>query len=315
LLPQLISANLPLIRKSKTHMMTTTNSGNVSVIGLGSMGAALARAFISKGFRVTVWNRDKSKMQPLIDMGASAAADITAAVKAANVIVVCVSDYKATHKILEAEGVAAALQGRTLVQLSTGTPKDARDMDAWARQLGAECLNGDIMAWPRQVGTDEATISVSGAAETFKKQEFVLRALAGNVMYVGAEPGASASLFHAVLAYLAGSWIGFCHGALICENEGLRAEDLGIVLEQVSGIFGAELRHMGEVIQHGRFSNPESTIKTTGDDLQLLVQQAKESGINSELPEFAANLFKRAMDAGYEQEEHAAVIKVLRKTI
>lgn len=294
-------------------MTTTNNYGNVSVIGLGSMGAALARAFISKNYSVTVWNRDMVKAQPLVEAGAVAPGDVKAAIEASQVIVVCVSDYKVTRKILEAEGVAAALRGRTLVQLSTGTPKEARDLDNWLQQQGAMCLNGDIMAWPRQMGTNEATIAVSGVTDVYQQQESILRALAGNVMYVGGDPGASAALFHAVLAYLAGSWIGFCHGALVMESEGLRADEFGVLLEQISPILSAELRHMGDVIQHGRFINPESTVRTTGEDLQLLVQQAREAGINSELPEFAANLFKRAMDAGYKEEEHAAVIKVLRK--
>ncbi|HEY1164355.1 MAG TPA: NAD(P)-binding domain-containing protein [Chitinophaga sp.] len=296
-------------------MTATTNHPAISVIGLGSMGAALARALVSKGFKVTVWNRNMEKAQPLIDAGAIAAADAKVAIEASPVIVVCVSEYKVTRRILEADGVAAALQGRTLLQLSTGTPKDARDLDAWAKQHSAYCLNGDIMAWPKQMGTDAATISVSGDANVYQQQENVLRALAGNIVYLGTEPGASGGLFHAVLAYLAGSWIGFCHGALVAEKEGLRPEDFGILLEQISPILSAELRHMGEVIQHGRFSDPESTVKTTGEDLLLLVQQAKEAGINSELPEFAANLFKRTMDAGHGLEEHAAVIKVLRTTV
>lgn len=293
---------------------TTNSSRNVSVIGLGAMGAALAGAFLSKGFQVTVWNRDHAKTQPLTAAGATAATGVKAAIEASEVLVICVSDYRATRRILEADGAVAALHGRTLVQLSTGTPKEARELNAWALQQGARCLNGDIMAWPRQMGTDEATIAVSGDNEVFLQTEAVLQALAGHVVYLGAEPGASAALFQAVLAYLAGSWIGFCHGALICENEGLRPEDLGILLEQTSPVLSAELRHMGQVIQYGRFTDPESTIKTTGEDLQLLVQHAKEAGINSELPEFAANLFKRAMDAGYSKEEHAAVIKALRKT-
>lgn len=295
-------------------MTATTKQPTVSVIGLGSMGAALARAFLSKGFQVTIWNRDMAKAQSLVAAGAIAAANVKAAIEANEVFVVCVSEYKATRKILEADGAAAALHGRTLVQLSTGTPKEARELDAWTKQQGTHCLNGDIMAWPKQMGTDAATISVSGDAAVFQQQEAVLRALAGNVVYLGTEPGASGALFHAVLAYLAGSWIGFCHGALVAEKEGLRPEDLGVLLERISPILSAELRHMGEVIQHGRFSDPESTVKTTGEDLLLLVQQAKEAGINSELPEFAASLFKRTMDAGHGLEEHAAVIKVLRKT-
>lgn len=292
---------------------TNRNNGKVSVIGLGSMGAALARTYLLKGFQVTVWNRDSTKAQPLIEAGATLADNVAAAIAESPVTVVCVSDYKVTRKILENSQAAAALHGRTLVQLSTGTPKEARELDAWIQEQGAKCINGAILAWPGQIGGDETTILASGATATFQEQEGILRALAGNLTYMGEAAGSSAALFSAVLSYLAGSWIGFCHGALICESEGLRAADFGILLHAISPILGAESRHMGEVIQHNNFSNPESTVKTSGEDLHLLVQQAEEAGINSELPRFAANLFQRAMDAGYGSEEHAAIIKILRQ--
>ncbi|GAA0550035.1 NAD(P)-dependent oxidoreductase [Chitinophaga japonensis] len=291
---------------------TTNNPGKVSVIGLGSMGAALARTFLQKGFQVTVWNRDIAKAQPLAEAGATPAGSAAAAIEASPVVVVCVSDYKATRAILEEHKAAAALQGRTLVQLSTGTPKEARDLEAWAQQQGAACMNGAILAWPGQIGGDDTTILAAGNTTIFQEQESLLRALAGNLTYMGTEAGAAAALFAAVLSYLAGSWIGFCHGALICEREGLRADDFGVLMEALSGILGAESRHMGEVIQHNRFRDPESTVKTTGEDLELLVQHAREAGISSELPKFAAGLFRRTIDAGYGAEEHAAVIKVLR---
>lgn len=292
---------------------TTNHPGKVTMIGLGSMGGALAHALLSKGFDLTVWNRNPAKLQPFLSAGATAAPDIAGAIAGSPVTVICVSEYSASRSILDAPGVAEALKGRTLIQLSTGTPKEARDLEHWTQQHAAHCLNGDIMAWPRQIGTDEATISISGQGELIDQYTGVLKALAGQLVNLGPEPGASAAMFHAVLAYLAGSWIGFCHGALVAESEGLRPEDLGILLEQISPMLGGELRHMGQVIQHGKFSDPESTVQTTGLDLQLLVQQAKEAGINSELPTFAAGLFKRTIDAGHGQEEHAAVIKVLRQ--
>lgn len=289
-----------------------TSANKVTVIGLGSMGAALARAFCKQQFSVTVWNRDPAKAGPLVKAGATAADSFMAAIEASEVVVVCLSDYKVSNSLLRVEAATTALQGRTLIQLSTGTPKEARDLSAWAAEKGAYCLNGDIMAWPRQIGTSEATISVSGNKEMVLQHEHVLKALAGTVVNMGEDPGASGAMFHAVLSYLAGSWIGFCHGALICEQEGLRVDEFGTLLESISGMLGAELTHMGKVIRHNAFTDPESTIKTTGLDLQLLVQQAQETGINSELPAFAANLFQRAMNAGYGPEEHAAIIKILR---
>jgi 3-hydroxyisobutyrate dehydrogenase-like beta-hydroxyacid dehydrogenase len=287
-------------------------SKSVTVIGLGAMGSALANALLAKGFKVTVWNRNKTKAASLAAKGAFVAESVTAAIKASPLLLVCVSDYKATMKILNEAGVKELLAGRTLVQLSTGTPKEARELDAWAKQHGGNCLNGDILAWPRQIGTDEATITISGNNEIFNQYLTELKGLAGNVNFVGEEPGTSAVLFSAVMAYLAGNWIGFCHGALICENEGFRPDAFGELIHNISPILAMESKHMGQVIQHNKFTDPESTINTTGLDLHLLVQQAEEAGISKELPLFAANIFQRALDAGYGQEEHAAIIKVMR---
>lgn len=287
-------------------------SKSVTVIGLGAMGSALANALLEKQFNVTVWNRNKTKAASLASKGAFVAESITDAIKASPLLLVCVSDYKATIKIFAEAGVKELLAGRTIVQLSTGTPKEARELDAWAKQHGANCLNGDILAWPRQVGTNEATITISGDNDIFKQHVTELNGLAGNISFVGEEPGTSAVLFSAVMAYLAGNWIGFCHGALICENEGFRPDAFGELIHNISPILATESKHMGQVIQHNKFTDPESTINTTGLDLHLLVQQAEEAGISKELPQFAANIFQRAIDAGFGQEEHAAIIKVMR---
>lgn len=307
-------ANLhPLTYIHQTITMNNTGE-KVTVIGLGTMGAALAGALLAKGLQVTVWNRNAEKAAPLLEKGARVAKDITAAVEASPLIVICVSDYKVTAAILKGEGATALLRGRTLVQLSTGTPKEAREFDAWAQQHGAVCLNGDILAWPRQIGTSVATISICGNEGVLKQHEATLSALAGTFSYLGAEPGASAVLFSAAMAYLAGNWIGFCHGALICENEGFGPEAFGELIHSISPMLAEESKHMGRVIQNNSFTNPESTISTSGLDLHLLVQHSKEAGISKELPQFAADLFQRAIDAGYGAEEHAAIIKVLRKT-
>ncbi len=303
------SSFVPVIKKA--FQMTGTTD-KVTVIGLGSMGTAIAQVFIAHGAQVTVWNRNKSKMDALVLKGATAAASAAEAIAAGGLTVICVSDYKAADKIIRTEDVLKVLNGRTLVQLSTGTPKEAREMDAWARQHGATCLNGDILAWPRQIGTGEATIAISGNELQFKEHENTLLAL-GTLNFLGSEPGHSAVLFASVMAYLAGSWIGFVHGALISEKEGYSPEQFGALIHNISPMLAAESKHMGRVIEHNSFSDPESTVDTTGHDLHLLVQHSEEAGISNELPKFAADLFQRAIDAGYGKEEHAAIIKVMRK--
>ena len=94
----------------------------ISVIGLGAMGAALAQALLKAGHDVTVWNRTLQKMEPLAALGAKRAENVVNALQASPVIMVCIDNYNATNKLLGTDDVIPHLSGRTLIQLSTGTP-------------------------------------------------------------------------------------------------------------------------------------------------------------------------------------------------
>lgn len=285
---------------------------DVTIIGLGEMGSTLARTLIDSGRSVTVWNRSAAKAATLTAKGAAFADSASAAAAASPITIICVSDYQAARDILETSQTTAALKGRTLVQLGNGTPKEARGGAAWASANGIDYLDGTILAWPSQVGGAETAILVSGSTQAFRRVEPELKALAGGLKHTGEAIGEASAIGAAVLSYLAGEWIGFCHAALILQAEEMRVDDYGALIAAISPILGAEARRMGEVIQTNNYGSPESTLKTSGSDIIRLVRQAHEAGINDEVPTFAANLFKRAIDAGHGPEEHVAVIKVLR---
>ena len=79
----------------------------ITVIGLGNMGSALARVLVENGRSVTVWNRSPEKAAPLLDQGAVLASHPAAAVAASPVIIMCVSNYAAAQQILgESEAVS-----------------------------------------------------------------------------------------------------------------------------------------------------------------------------------------------------------------
>ena len=134
--------------------MTPTD---VSLIGLGPMGSALARA-LQRGHTLTLWNRTPSRAEALLGQGTVLAADARAAVAASPIVLVCVADYAAWRAILAQPGVADALRGKLLVQLSTGTPQDARD--DWARLDGVGYLDGALLATPSQIGRPDTPLFV-----------------------------------------------------------------------------------------------------------------------------------------------------------
>lgn len=285
----------------------------VSVIGLGSMGTALVRALLQNGYHVAVWNRTSEKAEPLIREGAALASSVAAAVSASQVVIICVHDYETTYSILETKEVLPALAGRVLVQLSTGSPQQARDNEAWAKEHGADYLDGAIAATPSQIGRSGTTIFVAGAKTAFQKSEPMLKSLAGNVPYLGEQVGSASAFDLAFLSYLFGSMLGFFHAARILETEGLRVDSLGSMMAAIAPAIGEMHRYSGEAIQAEAYEKPESSLKICAEAVELLVRQAREARINSEFPLFADGIFKKAVAAGYGDEKAAALIKILRE--
>jgi 3-hydroxyisobutyrate dehydrogenase-like beta-hydroxyacid dehydrogenase len=87
-----------------------------SVLGTGRMGSALARAFLKQGHETSVWNRTKSKCEPLARLGAQVAPSVQDAVAASEIIVVNVNDYITSDALLQQGDIAKALRGKLLVQ-------------------------------------------------------------------------------------------------------------------------------------------------------------------------------------------------------
>lgn len=283
-----------------------------SVIGLGTMGSTLARLLLQNGYHVTVWNRTIAKAKSLVQEGAVLAPNAAAAVSASPIVVICVHDYLATNKILDTKEVAAALAGGILIQLSTGSPQEARDSEIWAHERGANYLDGAIQAAPSQMGRPDTPILLSGAETVFHQSEPLLKILGGNLTYLGEQIGSAAAMDLATLSYIYGATLGFFHGARICEAEGFRVDTYGAIVADIAPSFGEFLKHEGTVIQTGDYAISESPLKISVEATERLVKTAQAAQINTEFPTFAAGLFKRAMAAGYGDEEAAALIKVLR---
>ncbi|AJY75177.1 NAD(P)-dependent oxidoreductase [Paenibacillus beijingensis] len=285
----------------------------VTVIGLGPMGSALARALLQNGSRVTVWNRTSEKAEPLVREGAVFAPSVAVAVSASPIVIVCVANYEVSRSILGTEEVSTALAGRVLVELSTGSPQDARDSETRARELGADYLDGAILATPPQIGRADTPIFASGSEIAFRRSEPVLKIVAGNLMYMGESVGSASAWDLATLSTLFGAMFGFFHGSLILESEGHRVDSFGSLIADISPVLGQMIKHEGEVIQTGTYEKPQSSIKTCMGTAELWVKQAREARINSDFPTFTKEVFRKAINAGFENEELAAVMKVLRK--
>lgn len=282
---------------------------DITVIGLGAMGSALARAFTRAGHDVTVWNRTTSRMKPLVELGATAAASLAESITASPVIVICINNYATTRNLIGIAEIAHRLAGRTVVQLSTGTPREARDGAAWIQAQGAACIDGAILPYPEMIGTERAQILFAGPEPAYRRCEPLLSCLGGDLRYLGGNIAAAAVLDMALLTHELCEAIGVLHAARVCQSEGVGTGILAAMFPDASLAKALALR-----IDEGAFDQPRATIAVWESALQRIQSQADAAGINGEVPGFISSLFRRAIAAGHGEQDIAALIKVLRAT-
>jgi 3-hydroxyisobutyrate dehydrogenase len=92
----------------------------LAVLGLGTMGQAMARSALRNGIPTVVWNREPDVARGMADAGAEVATSVADAVKAADIVITMVTDSRAVISIAEDHGLLEALpDGAVWAQMST----------------------------------------------------------------------------------------------------------------------------------------------------------------------------------------------------
>jgi len=278
----------------------------ISVLGLGNMGTALARTVLSLSGRVTVWNRTPAKAATLVAAGATLAASAEEAVAASDVFVVCVGNYDQTNHMLSP---CADLSGKTLLQLSSGTPEEAAALETWAHAKGARYLDGVILDYPSGIGGAGTMIVYAGDRDAWDACEPTLMQLGGASRYVGANLAAPVLLESAITGSSLMAVIGLIHSAHALERAGV---DVGLISELLADcgpLFVKALKSQADAIARNRFDRPEAMLSTWAFGVDHF-PDGPDPDIDLIRP--LKSLLHRAIAAGYGEEELAAVIKVLR---
>jgi len=285
---------------------------DVTFLGVGAMGDALARCTIGGGKDTVIWNRTAGRAEALASQGARYVSDVANAIAESPVVIVCVDDYVATDSFLKTSAAEEALKDRALVQLSSGSPRLARAAHDWAKSVGAEYLDGAIMVFPSGIGTDEARILIGGDKGAFDKAESILQLLAPATKYLGEDPGAASSLDAALLSFVLGALVGVVNGAALCEASGASLKEyLALLDPYMPEVIGAVLQ-TAQKIADDDLEDTEASLGTWAATLEYMNETASEAGFSNEFPAFTQRLFDRAKDRGLGEHDVAALIEVLR---
>ncbi|WP_369181081.1 NAD(P)-dependent oxidoreductase [Streptomyces mutabilis] len=289
----------------------TDQPADVTVLGLGPMGRALAAAFLDAGLRTTVWNRTPGRDTDLVARGAVPASSAEEAVAAAPLTVVCVVNYDASDAVLRRDVVTAALKGRTVVNLSADTPARARDTAEWADRHGIRYLDGAIMTPTPTIGTDDAVFLHSGPEELYREHRPVLAALGGTHTHLGEDTGRAAAYDIALLDIFWTAMAGYVHALTVARAEGVTGAELAPFAQGIAAILPPLFTEFAADTDAGTYSGELNPITSAASTMAHVVHASEAHGIDASLMRVVEGQARRVIARGHGTDGYTRVADVI----
>jgi 3-hydroxyisobutyrate dehydrogenase-like beta-hydroxyacid dehydrogenase len=266
----------------------------VSVIGLGTMGAPMARHLLEAGHEVTVHNRTREREQPLAELGAARAASPAEAAAGAEVLLTCVSDSPDLLEVLfgaggAAEGLAA---GAVVCDCSTISPS------ATVEAAGRLAERGTL------------TIFVGGEPDHVAVVRPVLETFGSRITHLG--PAGSGQLAKAVnQVMIAGTYATVGEGIALAEAAGLPLDALVEALGQGAAASWVLENRAGNMI--GNSYPLGFKVQLHRKDLGIALDEAARLGVQMPVSRLVGEEEDELIADGHGDEDVSALARLPRR--
>jgi 3-hydroxyisobutyrate dehydrogenase-like beta-hydroxyacid dehydrogenase len=283
---------------------------DVGVIGLGTMGAPMARNLLKHGHTVTVFARRPEAAVPLVADGARAVASPAAVAAECTVTITMVFDTAAVEMVALGPGglVEGARPGSIVVDHSTIVPDGARRIAAALGERGITMLDAPVSGGAIAAEAGTLSIMVGGDADALERVRPVLACYGRTITRIGPSgAGQVAKACNQICTIV--NMLGAAEALLLAERSGV---DPAAVKDVVLSGFGASrmLELQGPKMIAGKFDgNVESRLHHK--DIQIVLELARALGIQLPASEAAARVWTLLQQRGGAKRDSAAVIDVL----
>lgn len=282
----------------------------VGIIGLGAMGAGIAKTLRNNGFTIHVCDVRPGAADAFVADGGTAHATTASLAAASDVVVSVVVNAAQTESVLfDENGAAAAMRpGSTFVMCSTVDPNWSVALEARLNALGLHYVDAPISGGAAKAASGQMTMMTSAKPEAYAAADAVLDGMAGKVYRLGDKAGAGSKV-KIINQLLAGVHIAVAAEAMALGlREGVEASALYEVITHSAGNSWMFENRMAHVLA-GDYT-PLSAVDIFVKDLGLVLDTARASKFPLPLAATAHQMFMQASTAGFAKEDDSAVIKI-----
>lgn len=284
----------------------------IAFLGLGAMGSRMVVHLINAGHAVTVWNRSAGAVQPIVELGAVAAATPRDAAEGAEFVLSMVTDDQASENIWtapETGALAAIAVGAVAIEISTVSPEWLGKLAAKVTSRGVQFLDAPVSGSLPQAEAAKLAVFVGGDERTVAIAKPILTPFAGALHHVG-PIGAGLNMKLAVNGLLAIQVAAIAETIGTLGRTGMAPKAAFDVLSTLATASPAA-NWIGGLMVSEDFA-PRFPIDLMAKDLRYGADNAARLGSKAPALEAARSVFEGLQREGYGADNISAAIQAYR---
>jgi len=285
-------------------------SERIGFIGLGIMGRPMAGHLADAGYAVTVWNRTRSKMTPLVERGATPGESPKDVAARSDITITMVADTPdVLDVILGPEGVLHGVRrGSAVVDMSTISPVATREIAQQLRERGAEMLDAPVSGGEKGAVDAALSIMVGGKPEVFERVLPVFQKMGKAIVHLG-DIGAGQVTKACNQLVLALTLLGVAEALTLARKAGV---DPAKVRAALLGGFAQSrvLELHGQRMLDQNFE-PGFRTRLYHKDMGIVMETGRSAGMPLVGGALAAQLYQVAMNQGLGEKDYSVLARVV----
>lgn len=275
----------------------------IAFLGTGMMGAPMAHNLQKSGFQVRAWNRTRAKAEPLISSGIKVVDTPQEAVRGADMIITMLKDGPAIRETMQAAKTGLS-PGMIWLQMSTVGVKGIEELAALASEQQLIFYDVPVQGTRQPAEQGKLIILASGASEHRSDVQPVFDAIGQRTVWVSEQVGQSSRLKLALNSWVMALTHGVAESLAIAKGLGI---DPAWVVDVVSGgPMDSGYFQMKSAAILGNDYAPSFSVVNALKDSKLVVEAAKEAGVQVDTIESGIQRFERVIASGHGEKDMAA---------
>ena len=290
----------------------TQENSRLGFVGIGYMGRPIARRLLESGFKLTAYDRERSKAEQLMQYGGTVAQSVAELSSRCNVVLSCLpSDEAVLDTYKSPDGVFAhAPRGSVVIDMSTVHPATSQELSRLGSQHGLDVLDVTISGSTPTAENGLLTLFGGGNKERFDTAESIFRVIAKKYFHLG--PNGSGATMKLVVNTLLGVGMqAIAEAVALGEKAGLDRNHLLDVLSQTAVVAPAHVGKLQKAMS--RDYSPQFPIRLMNKDFGLILELASTVGARMPAAGAAFEINARQSDEGAEQDFSAVILQMEKR--